>query len=334
MNKFVGNLSIKHKLLLTIILPSVISLLFAGLFLILLEISEFQKNTRDDLSTLATIIGNRSTAALLFQDMELANENLGVLNTLPAVQVACLYDASGAVFAQLLKNSKQGLTCPLTIKDEYTRFENVHLHVVQPIIVDAEMQGTVYINADFTLSYWRKIQFTGLLFSVLVGVTILAFFLSAPLLRFISSPIKRLVNTVKAISDTKDYSLRAVKVNNDELGVLVDAFNDLIGTVETQNQSLTRAKDRYLALYDDNPTMVFNLSECGLILSANRTGAKQLGLTVEALQGCSIYDFIHSDDLHLMHALAEHCLASPLFVHKQELRQVCHNGRIIWVGSM
>ena len=333
MNKFVGNLSIKHKLLLTIILPSVISLLFAALFLILLEISEFQKNTRDDLSTLATIIGNRSTAALLFQDMELANENLGVLNTLPAVQAACLYDASGAVFAQLLKNSHQGLACPLSIKDEYTRFENVHLLVVQPIIVDAEMQGTVYINADFTQSYWRKIQFTGLLFSVLVGVTILAFFLTAPLIRLISSPIKRLVNTVKAISDTKNYSLRAVKVNNDELGVLVDAFNDLIGTVETQNQSLTRAKDRYLALYDDNPTMVFNLSERGLILSANRTGAKQLGLTVEALQDCSIYDFIHPDDLPLMYALVEQCLASPLFVHKQELKQICHNGRIIWVRA-
>ncbi len=186
---------------------------------------------------------------------------LAVLNTLPAVQAACLYDAHGAVFAQLLKNSHDGLTCPLSIKDEKTRFENVHLLVVQPIIVDAEMLGTVYIHADFTQAYWRKIQFTGLLFLVLVGVSILTFFLSAPLLRLISSPIKKLVDTVKAISDTKDYSLRAVKVNNDELGVLVDAFNGLIGTVETQNQSLTRAKDRYLALYDDNPTMVFNLSE-------------------------------------------------------------------------
>ena len=63
MIKFVGNMSIKGKLLLTLIFPSVVSLLFAGLFLIVLEISEFQKNTRDDLSTLATIIGNRSTAA-------------------------------------------------------------------------------------------------------------------------------------------------------------------------------------------------------------------------------------------------------------------------------
>ena len=73
----IRNLPIKRKLLLTLIFPSVISLLFAGLFLIVLEIAEFQKNTRDDLSTLATIIGNRSTAALMFQDMELANENLG-----------------------------------------------------------------------------------------------------------------------------------------------------------------------------------------------------------------------------------------------------------------
>jgi diguanylate cyclase (GGDEF)-like protein/PAS domain S-box-containing protein len=333
MIKFVGNLSIKRKLLLTLIFPGVISLLFAGLFLVVLEIAEFQKNTRDDLSALATIIGNRSTAALLFQDRELANENLGVLNTLPAVQAACLYDTRGAVFAQLLKNSHKELNCPPSIKDEKTRFENVHLLVVQPIVVDAEVLGAVYIHADFTQSYWRKIQFTGLLFLVLVGVSIMTFFLSAPLLRLISSPIKKLVNTVKAISDTKDYSLRAVKVNNDELGVLVDAFNDLIMTVDTQNQSLTSAKDRYLALYDDNPTMVFNLSESGLILSVNRTGAKQLDLTVEELQDCSIFTYIHPDDLPLMYALVDHCLTSPLFVHKQEVRQVCQNGRIIWVRA-
>ncbi|MCX7099100.1 MAG: EAL domain-containing protein [Methylococcales bacterium] len=333
MSKRIGNLSIKNKLLLTLIFPGVVSLLFAGLFLIVLEIAEFQKNTRDDLSTLAAIIGNRSTAALMFHDLELANENLGVLNTLPEVQAACLYDAQGVVFAKLLKNNPEVFACPLSVKDEHTRFETVHLLIVQPIVDDKDMLGTVYIHADYTQAYWRKIQFTGLLFLVLMGVSILAFFLSAPLLRLISSPIKKLMNTVKSISDTKDYSLRAVKVNHDELGVLVDAFNDLIGTVETQNQSLTRAKNRYLALYDDNPTMVFNLSEDGLILSVNRTGAKQLGLTVEELQDCLIFHFIHPDDLPIMHGLLEHCLASPLFVHKQELRQVCYNGRIIWVRA-
>ena len=333
MNKFIGNLSIKRKLLLTLIFPSVVSLLFTGVFLVVLELAEFQKNTRDDLLMLATIIGNRSTAALLFQDTALANENLGVLNTMPEVQNACLYDGHGVVFAKFSKNNNEGYACPPTINDEKTQFKTVYLRIIQPIVVEGDRLGTVYIQADFTQSYWQKIKFIGVLFFVLVSVSALAFFLSAPLLRLISSPIKKLMETVKAISDTKNYSLRAVKVNHDELGVLVDAFNDLIATVETQNQSLTRAKDRYLALYNDNPTMVFNLSDSGFILSVNRTGAKQLGLTVEELQGCPVFNFIHPGDLPIMQGLIEYCLINPFLVHKQELRVVCDDGRVIWVRT-
>lgn len=333
MTSRIGDLSIKRKLLLTLIFPGVVSLLFAGLFLILLEIAEFQKNTRDDLSTLATIIGNRSTAALLFQDRELANENLGVLNALPEVQAACLYDAQGIVFTSLLKNAPEKWGCPVSVSDQKTRFDSDYLFVVEPIIVDKEKQGAVFIYANVAPAYWRKIQFTGLIFAVLVIVSIITFFLSAPLLKLISSPIKKLVDTVKAISDTKNYSLRAIKIYNDELGVLVDAFNDLIDTVEMQNQALTGAKDRYLALFDDNPTMVFNLTASGCILSVNHTGAKQLGLTVEELQDCSIFDYIHPSDLPIVHGLFDYCQASPFLVHKQEIRQICRDGHIIWVRA-
>ncbi|MEY3760176.1 MAG: hypothetical protein RIR39_1667 [Pseudomonadota bacterium] len=333
MIKLVSNLSIKRKLLLALILSSVLSLIFTGMFLIVLEITEFQKNTRDDLSSLATIIGNRSTAALAFQDLDLAKENLGVLNMLPEVQAACLYDAQGAVFAKLSKNSQKKISCPQTIGDAKTRFESVNLYVIQPIIVDAERLGSTYIHADLTQLVWRKIQFIGLLFLVFLAVTTLTFFLTKPLLRLITSPVKKLLNTVKAIIDTKDYSLRAVKVSNDELGVLVDAFNGLIGTVEIQNWSLIRAKDRYRALFDDNPSMIFNLSESGLILSVNRTGAIQLGLSVDELQGRSVFDFISPDDLPVMHGLIKHCLVSPLSIHKEGFKLACYNERIIWVRT-
>ena len=171
MIKLVSNLSIKRKLLLALILSSVLSLLFTGMFLMVLEITEFQKNTRDDLSTLATIIGNRSTAALAFNDLDLAKENLGVLNTLPEVQAACLYDAQGTVFAQLSKNSQEESSCPQAIGDAKTRFESVNLYIVQPILIDAEKLGSVYIRADLTQLVWRKIQFIGLLFAVFLAVT-------------------------------------------------------------------------------------------------------------------------------------------------------------------
>ncbi|MFZ2312517.1 MAG: CHASE sensor domain-containing protein, partial [Methylobacter sp.] len=134
MINFIRNLPINRKLLLILLFSSITSLVFAGVLLIVLEISDFQKNTRDDLSTLAQIVGNRSTAALMFEDRDLANENLAVFNNLPDVQTACLYDAQGAVFAQL---QKSGRTCPVSIKTEKTRFEDAHLWIVQPIIVDA-----------------------------------------------------------------------------------------------------------------------------------------------------------------------------------------------------
>jgi len=333
MIKKIRNLSIHRKLLLAVLFPSLTSLVFAGLLLVVLEIAEFQQKAQDDLTTLATIIGNRSIAAVMFQDIGLANENLAALNMQPSVQAACLYDSKGDGFAQLLKGDHKSWTCPASVTQQKTRFENTHLCVVMPIIDKEETLGTILIHADFSEAYWNKIQFTGLLFLVLVGVSAMTFFLSAPLIKLVSRPIKKLVYTVKTISETKDYSLRAEKIHDDEMGVLVDAFNDLIRTVDIQNQALTRAKERYQALYNDNPTMVFNLTETGLILSVNLTGANHLGLSVDDLQNCPIFDFIHPGDLSITDELIAQCLLNPLHVHKQELRQICRNGRIIWVRA-
>ena len=205
--------------------------------------------------------------------------------------------------------------------------------MVNSIVDGTEKQGTILIHADFSAAYWHKVQFTGILFSVLTGVSMMTFFLSAPLIKLISAPIKKLVQTVKTISDTRDYSLRAVKIHNDETGVLVDAFNDLIKTVDTQNQALTQAKNRYLALYNDNPTMVFNLAEDGFIISANLTGATHLGLSIDELQDRPLFDFIHPEDLSLVRQLLVQCLHHSSLVHKQEFRQICQNGRIIWVRA-
>jgi diguanylate cyclase (GGDEF)-like protein/PAS domain S-box-containing protein len=333
MTKTLGDLSINRKLLLILLFSSLVSLLFAGIFLIILELSEFQRTTKEDLSALAGVIGNRSTAALMFDDRNLAAENLTVFNNIPAVQLTCLYSNPSTVFVGLANNTQANQFCPASIKGEQSRFENKQLIVIKPIKLDTEEIGIVYIRADLSRAYWRKIKFIGLLFLVLVAVSLLTFLLSQPLLKLISTPVKMLVNTVKKINDSGDFSLRAVKLGNDEMGVLVDSFNGLIETVESQSIALTRAKNRYLTLYDDNPTMVFNISHDGVIYSVNLTGAKQLGLSVEELQNCSLFDFIHSDDLGLMHNLIERCIANPLQVHNQEMRNVCHNGRIIWVRA-
>lgn len=303
----------------------------AGLFLVLLEISEFKKTTQEELTAMATLIGNRSTAALIFDDEKVARENLAVLNKFPSVRLACIYDVQQRIFTSVNTDPAKKSFCPTLTDNPQTNYRKNQLYIFQPIILEKDRLGLVFIHADLAAAFWRKLQHLGFVSGILFLASIVAFLILTPLLGLIASPIKKIVSTVQKITEEKNYSLRAEKINNDELGVLVDAFNDMIGTVETQNIALTKAKDRYLMLFDDNPTMVFNVDLEGWIGTVNKFGAKQLGLRVEELQTCCILNFVHPEDLLSIQSLFKQCKAHPHRVHKQEVRLVCTDGHLIWV---
>jgi diguanylate cyclase (GGDEF)-like protein/PAS domain S-box-containing protein len=332
MIRLLRNLSIKKKLLSIQLYSSISGLFLVALILLFFEISEFKQNTQDDISTMAELIGNRSTAALMFDDIGLAKENLATLAQLPIFHSACLYDKHGQVFASIMQPSHHtGKPCPVEDEQQRTFYDGTFLYVYEPIILDSEAIGAVYIHVDLISTFLRKLRYLGLLFTVLFITTVVTFLLTTPLLRVISVPLEKLLKTVNKITEEKDYSRRAIKQNNDELGKLVDGFNDMLTTVEHQNRALVAAKDHYLALYDDNPTMVFDLLVDGSILSVNKFGAKQLDLSSEELQNRSVFDFVHPFDQPAAKILFDSCIAESQKVHKCELRMVCRDGRIIWV---
>lgn len=331
MTRLLRNLSIKNKLLFIQGFSSISGLFLAAALLLIFEIAEFKQNTQDDLSAMAELIGNRSTAALMFDDRALAKENLASLEQLTIFHSACIYDKQNQVFARFKAALYSEASCPDTYTGQKTHFERELLFIYHPILVDSELLGVIYIHADLTGSFVRKLQFIGLLFTVLFVATVVAFLLTTPLLRMVTTPLNKLLNTVYKIINENDYSQRAIKRDDDEVGKLVDAFNDMLSMVEYQNTALIIAKDHYLALYDDNPTMVFNLSMDGTILTVNRFGAKQLDLTSDELQGCSIYDFIHPEDRVAAKMLFNACIEAPHKVHKHELRKVCRDGGVLWV---
>ncbi len=331
MFKSICNLSIKHKLLIALLFPGIAALVIAGLVIIVLEITELQENTQRNLTTLAATVAYQSSNALLIMDKESAYNDLTALNVHTDVLGACIYDANDQVLAQFANTKLESWQCPSSVKNSSSHFEGINLHIVHPVVKNTKSIGTVYLYADYGQACWRKIHFVGLLLLVLLSVLILVLLYTTPLLKVFSRPIKKLIRTIKTIHEAHDYSLQASKDSDDELGILVDAFNELLRGMEKQNQTLIRAKNHYRMLYDDNPTMVFNLTETGKILSVNRTGARQLGLTIEELQESSIFDFIHPNDLLSLYTLFEYCLMSPLLVHKGEIRQICQNGRMVWI---
>lgn len=332
MTRLLQNLTIKGKLLSIQLYSSISGLFLAALVLLVFEVIEFKQTTQEDLTAMAELIANRSTAALMFDDPDLAKENLAALSQLPVFHSACLYDQAGQVFTavqQSVHHLKEA--CPKQYKGESSYYNGTWLYVYHTINLDGDNLGTVYIHIDLEQVFIRKLQYLAVLFSVLFIVTVITFLLTTPLLKVIVEPLKKLLLTVNAITKENDYSRRAIKYNDDEIGELVNSFNGMLATVEFQNRAILTSKDHYQALYDDNPTMIFNLSIDGKVNSVNQFGAKQLGLATAVLQNKSIFDFIHPDDEEAEKRLFDYCFAEPKKVHKYELRLLCYDKRIIWV---
>src|SRR5438477_473896 len=97
--------------------------------------------------------------------------------------------------------------------------------------------------------------------ATVVGVTaaasLVALLLLSPLQGIVSRPILDMVATAKRISDQKDFTVRASKYGDDEIGALVDAFNAMLDRVQqrddearearTHAETANRAKSSFLA---------------------------------------------------------------------------------------
>jgi|APLak6261673822_1056097.scaffolds.fasta_scaffold00191_10 diguanylate cyclase (GGDEF)-like protein/PAS domain S-box-containing protein len=328
MNKLFSRLSIKSKLFSITIFSSLFSMLLALLILMTINIADIKHKASEELQAVAGLIANRSVAAVMFDDANLAKENLGSLNNLPNLLNACVYGGKGQLFTA---RDKDNAVCPPVDNGLHSHYEQLVIYVFQPMQLDTEIVGSVYLASDLSPALWRELQFIGVVVIVLFVAFIITFLLTAPLLNRVAKPVALLAKTAHKVSHDHDYSLRAVKHSDDELGILVDAFNGMLNTVDTQNKALIAAKNNYQALYDNNPTMVFNLDLQGLIVSVNRFGAKHLGAGVETLQGCSIFNFVHPEDISSTEQFFLLCQKHPDQVYKQESRIICHDNNIIWV---
>ncbi|MDD1621802.1 MAG: EAL domain-containing protein [Methylococcaceae bacterium] len=328
MNKLFLRLSIQAKLFSITIFSSLLSMLLALLILMTININDIKHKAMEELKAVADLIANRSIAAVMFDDSNLAKENLESLNSLPNLLSACVYSGKGQIFTS---RNKDTATCPTKDEGLHSHYDRLIAYVFQPMHQDTEIVGSVYLASDLSPALWRELQFIGVVVIVLLVAFIITFLLTAPLLNRVAKPIALLAKTAHKISHEHDYSLRASKHSDDELGILVDAFNGMLDTVEIQNKALMVAKNNYQALYDNNPTMVFNLNLQGSIVSVNRFGAKQLGTGVEQLQDCSIFSFVHPEDIATTEQFFQLCQKHPDQVYKQESRMICREAKIIWV---
>ncbi|MBS3780724.1 MAG: response regulator, partial [Desulfovermiculus sp.] len=254
--KVLQGASIQQKITWVMLMTSLAALTLAALaFLTYMSMSNAQ-NTYQNIKSMAKVVGTNCVASMTFDDQEAAQETLAAFRPLSNIQSAHLLRPDGSLFASYQRNPERGQDkAALTqkIKDITSLREGFvwkladalvdkDLHALEPIYLDRQLVGRIVVSSDLSPIVHA------LLGGVTVGLVVLtltscfSFLLARKLHPLISRPILDLHTTMTYVSEDKDYSLRAVKATQDEIGTLVDGFNDMISTIQYRNSQLEQHK--------------------------------------------------------------------------------------------
>jgi signal transduction histidine kinase/CheY-like chemotaxis protein len=238
------DLPIRHKLRLIVMATVAIAGAAACAAILVYQYYTLRDSLRRDLSVLAEIIADNSTAALSFGDRKTAEELLSGLRAKRSIVTAAIYSSDGKLFAGYKRDPAAPAPPSVPMQEERASFENQRLHIFQQIVLQQQLIGSIYLESDLGEVYSRLRQFSLIVLFDLIGALLLVLILSSRLQTAISEPIARLARTAKAVSDDKDFSVRAAKTANDELGQLTDTFNGMLAEIQEKDRQLLNHRDR------------------------------------------------------------------------------------------
>lgn len=278
---------IRRQLMRLVLLTSGLVLLVTTTAFLGYDAFTFRQTAIQQLSTLGKVIAANSTAALAFDNPDDAKEILTALRAERHVMAAVLYDAAGRPFAQYPESLAADLI-PRSVAPDGYRFWRVGLEGVEPIVEGGGRRlGSLYLLADTGAFRDRIRLFGGIAVLVMAGAFFLAYLLSRRLQEQISAPILALAETARAISDRHDYSVRARKLGDDELGLLTDAFNQMLDQIHQQNQTLKGSEGRIRA--------VLNAGLSAAVVTDDRGAITDWTSRAEALFGWTAAEAIGRD---------------------------------------
>jgi len=228
---------IQRKLQSVILLTCVTVLLLIVSAYLVLEYYSFRKAEQNTVATLGKVIASNCSAALAFDSQKDANEILNALKANPDIVAACLYDKDGKIFVTYPQHLSAKNFASAPGWSGY-RITDGNIEGYTEVAQENKKLGTLYLKSDLEAMYEQMRQYAAIGILLLLGSLLVAYVLSRLLQKSISEPILALEQTAKAISENRDYSVRATQFGNDEMGSLTNAFNGMLTQIEDQNREI------------------------------------------------------------------------------------------------
>jgi PAS domain S-box-containing protein len=245
----------------------------------------------------AKVVGRNCAAALAFGDIRVASDNLTALREVSGVGHAAVYDADGGLFVSF-GQAQRPLSPTELAAGVVDSIDGGWSRVVRSVGLGDEHVGYVVVEAstgpinDVTMRYMAIIL---MLSTVGVGLGML---LMHRLARAITRPVMNLAQVIQRIAKTGDYTQRAARETDDEIGVLADGFNTMIGTVYARDRQIEQHQHHLERLVSERTAELARSNERLQTELAERQRAQQ-GLLAAAEQWRATFDAI-SDGLCIL----------------------------------
>lgn len=232
-----GRISIRRRFMNVVLITGSVAVLFVSASYIAYEFFTVRETVSNQLITEGKIIAANSTGAIAFETEGDAQEILAALKAEKNIVAACLYDKKGKLFATYSTPSFKG-NFPVAPQNNEHIIKGFYLETFVPVSQRNIRLGTLYLRLDMT-AYYTRFAWYALIALLFGGITLLfAVYLTGRLQKNFSAPILELAEKSKIVSEKYDYSVRAEKMSNDELGLLTDAFNHMLTQIEIQNSQI------------------------------------------------------------------------------------------------
>ena len=332
------DLRIGKKLTLFSVALSLISLIIAFGTIIVYERFSFEDLLKDELIVVASIISDRSTPAIVFDDKELANKSFEPLVYRKTVVAICIYaidthSPTPSKPHRLASYPDDSVECSAKTPSKRvinTSPDKQFIQLTQPITLNNTIIGYLYLKST-TKDIQNRQSNNMFVFALVCGVAAtIAFGLANLFAQWISAPLLALEKTARVIAKQDDYSIRAVKYSNDELGHVVDAFNNMLDVVEREDANLRESEEKFRLISESSKVGIFQFDTQGEYVYANEELSVITGLSNQQILSDGWLRAIHDDDKSVTATQWQSMLKNNRAI---EINCRLNNGEVKWISG-
>ena len=232
------------------------ALLFVFLAFTVTSVLNHRKDEGMQLSSFAGVIGTNSVDALMFNDRKQAQQHPGRPqgqggNFAPPPCSTATASCSRATAARPRDAEPRQACPPSSLDDDALADANPRAAPSGPPACACTARspatnyqiGVVMIEADLTNMWLDILKSLGVIAAAMGGSLIVALLLASRFKGSIADPVTKLINAAQKVSASQNYNLRIAHERTDELGTLIDSFNDMLAQIEGRGAALTHHRD-------------------------------------------------------------------------------------------